>query len=102
MRGRVLLVEALGSEQLVHIEVAATPLGRPDLIDSAGQAPGPALGADAERSVTLLGRFDRHFLLAPGEAVEVALDPSLLQFFDLESGLALRTADVPAVAGVTG
>src|SRR3954470_19357992 len=35
VRGRVLLVEALGAEQLVHIEVAATPLERSDLVDAA-------------------------------------------------------------------
>ncbi|HWJ43948.1 MAG TPA: sn-glycerol-3-phosphate ABC transporter ATP-binding protein UgpC [Gaiellaceae bacterium] len=103
VRGRVLLVEALGAEQLVHIEVAATPLGRADLVDAAAQPPGPSLGVEElERSVTLLGRFDRHLLLTPGEAVEVAIDPRLLHFFDLETGLSVPTADVPAVAGVAG
>jgi multiple sugar transport system ATP-binding protein len=103
VRGRVLLIEALGAEQLVHIEVAATPLGRADLVDAAAQPPGPSLGVEElERSVTLLGRFDRHLLLTPGEAVEVAIDPRLLHFFDLETGAAVRTAEVPAVAGVAG
>jgi multiple sugar transport system ATP-binding protein len=103
VRGRILLVEALGAEQLVHIEVAATPLERADLVDAAGQPPGPSLGVeDLERSVTLLGRFDRHLLLTPDEAVEVAIDPRLLHFFDLETGVALSTVDVPAVAGVAG
>src|SRR5215213_2889836 len=103
VRGRVLLVEALGAEQLIHIEVAATPLERADLVDAAAQPPGPSLGVeDLERSVTLLGRFDRHLLLSPDEAVEVAIDPRLLHFFDLETGLALPTADVPVAAGVAG
>jgi multiple sugar transport system ATP-binding protein len=103
VRGRILLVEALGAEQLVHIEVAATPLERADLVDAAAQPPGPSLGADdLERSVTLLGRFDRHLLLTPDEAVEVAIDPRLLHFFDLETGVALSAVDVPAVAGVAG
>jgi multiple sugar transport system ATP-binding protein len=101
--GHILLVESLGAEQLVHIEVAATPLGRADLVDAGAQPPGPSLGVeDLERSVTLLGRFDRHLLLTPGEAVEVAIDPRLLHFFDLETGAALPTADVPVVAGVAG
>jgi len=103
LRGRILLVEALGSEQLVHIEVAATPLERADLVDAAAQPPGPSLGVeDLERSVTLLGRFDRHLLLSPDEAVEVAIDPRLLHFFDLETGVALPAVDVPVVAGVAG
>src|SRR5262249_6965117 len=95
--------EALGAEQLVHIEIAATPLERADLVDASAQPPGPSLGVeDLERSVTLLGRFGRHLLLTPGEVVEVAIDPRLLHFFDFETGLALPTADVPAVAGVAG
>jgi multiple sugar transport system ATP-binding protein len=103
LHGRILLVESLGSEQLVHIEIAATPLERSDLVDTAAQPPGPSLGVDhLERAVTLLGRFDRHLLLAPDEAVEVAIDPRLLHFFDLETGVAIPTVDVPAAAEVAG
>ena len=101
LRGRILLVESLGSEQLVHIEIAATPLERSDLVDTAAQPPGPSLGVDdLERAVTLLGRFDRHLLLAPGEVVEVAIDPRLLHFFDLETGVAVPTVAVPVAAEV--
>jgi multiple sugar transport system ATP-binding protein len=101
LHGRILLVESLGSEQLVHIEIAATPLERSDLVDTAAQPPGPSLGVDhLERAVTLLGRFDRHLLLAPDEAVEVAIDPRLLHFFDLETGVAVPTVDVPVAAEV--
>ena len=101
LRGRILLVESLGSEQLVHIEIAATPLERADLIDTAAQPPGPSLGVeDLERAVTLLGRFDRHLLLVPGGAVDVAIDPRLLHFFDLETGVAIPTVDVPVAAEV--
>jgi multiple sugar transport system ATP-binding protein len=103
LRGRILLVESLGSEQLVHIEIAATPLERSDLVDTTAQPPGPSLGVgDHEHAVTLLGRFDRHLLLAPGEAVEVAIDPRLLHFFDLETGVAVPMVDVAAVAPVPG
>ena len=103
LRGRILLVESLGSEQLVHIEITAAPLERSDLVDTAAQLPGPSLGVDdSERSVTLLGRFDRHLLLAPGEAVEVAIDPRLLHFFDLETGAAIARVDVPVATPVAG
>jgi multiple sugar transport system ATP-binding protein len=103
IRGRVLLAEALGAEQLIHIEIAAQPLERADLVDAAAQPPGPSLGVDdLERSVTLLGRFDRHLLLPPGEAVEVAIDPRLLHFFDLETGVAIPTTHVPVAAGIAG
>jgi multiple sugar transport system ATP-binding protein len=102
LRGRILLVESLGSEQLVHIEIAATPLERSDLVDAAAQPPGPSLGGvdDLERAVTLLGRFDRHLLLAPDEAVEVAIDPRLLHFFDLENGVAIPTVESRVAAQV--
>jgi multiple sugar transport system ATP-binding protein len=104
LRGRILLVESLGSEQLVHIEIAAAPLERPDLVDTAAQPPGPSLGVgELEQAVTLLGRFDRHLLLTPGEAVEVAIDPHLLHFFDLETGVAVPSVvDTPVAAGVAG
>jgi multiple sugar transport system ATP-binding protein len=101
LRGRILLVESLGSEQLAHIEIAATPLERSDLVDTAAHPPGPLLVVDdLERAVTLLGRFDRHLLLAPAEAVEVAIDPRLLHFFDLETGVAIPTVDVAVAAEV--
>ncbi|MDX6413013.1 MAG: multiple sugar transport system ATP-binding protein, partial [Gaiellaceae bacterium] len=101
LRGRILLVESLGSEQLVHIEIAAAPLERSDLIDTTAQPPGPSLGVeDAERSVTLLGRFDRHLLLAPDEAVEVVIDPHLLHFFDLETGAAIPAVEARVTAQV--
>src|SRR5204863_4546752 len=99
LRGRILLVESLGSEQLVHIEIAAAPLERSDLIDTAAQPPGPSLGVgELEQAVTLLGRFDRHLLLSPGEAVEVAIDPRLLHFFDLLTGVAVPSAGAAPVA----
>jgi multiple sugar transport system ATP-binding protein len=101
LRGRILLVESLGSEQLVHIEIAATPLERSDLVDTAAQPPGPSLGVDdVERAVTLLGRFDRHVLLTLDEAVEVAIDPRLLHFFDLETGVSIPAVAVPVAAEV--
>jgi multiple sugar transport system ATP-binding protein len=101
LRGRILLVESLGSEQLVHIEIAAAPLERTDLVDAAAQPASSPLGVDGlEQAVTLLGRFDRHLLLRPGEAVEVAIDPQLLHFFDLETGAAIPSVQVPLAAEV--
>jgi multiple sugar transport system ATP-binding protein len=89
---RVLLVEALGAEHLVHLEIAATPLRRTELVDAAIQ---PSETEAFGRSSTLLGRFDRNFLLQPGEAVEVAIDARRVHFFELDSGAALQTVDVP-------
>ncbi|HYY03052.1 MAG TPA: sn-glycerol-3-phosphate ABC transporter ATP-binding protein UgpC [Gaiellaceae bacterium] len=96
---RVLLVEALGAEHLVHLEIAATPLRRPELVDAASQ---PSEAEAFGRSSTLLGRFDRSFLLQPGEAVEVAIDPHRLHFFELGSGTAIEAVDAPVLDRVTG
>ena len=99
LRGRVLLVEALGAEQLVHFDVPALPLSRQELVDAAAQPPGPHLGTDdTGRSTTILGRFDRSSLLRPGEAAEVTVDPRQLHFFDLETGASLRMTDAPVAA----
>ena len=96
IRGRVLLVEALGAEQLVHLDVPATPLSRQDLVDAAAQPAAPGLGTDQPgRSTTILGRFDRNALLRPGEAAEIFVDPHELHFFDLETGAALERAAAP-------
>jgi multiple sugar transport system ATP-binding protein len=98
MRGLVLLVEPLGSEVLVHVEVPAAPLGRPDLVDAAAQ-PTTVAGGDAG-SATLLARFDRELSIRAGEPVELAIDPRRLLFFELESGSALPSAGAPVAAGV--
>jgi multiple sugar transport system ATP-binding protein len=99
LRARVLLVEALGAEQLVHFDVPAVPLSRQELVDAAAQPPGPHLGMDdTGRSTTILGRFDRSSLLRPGEAAEVTVDPRQLHFFDLETGASLRMTDAPVAA----
>jgi multiple sugar transport system ATP-binding protein len=87
VRGRVLLVEALGAEQLVHIDVPAQPLET----DVSG------FGSDNGRHATILGRFDRNALLRAGEAAEVFFDPAQLHFFDLETGAALERTETRVV-----
>jgi multiple sugar transport system ATP-binding protein len=96
LHGRVLLVEALGAEHLVHLEVPGIPLGRPDLIDAAAQPAATGFGGDERGGrATILGRFDRNALLRPGEAAEVFVDPGELHFFDLETGAALERVASP-------
>jgi multiple sugar transport system ATP-binding protein len=86
LSGRALLVEALGAEQLVHLEIAATPVARTDLVDA------------AEPSATFLARLDRSLVVHPDDRVEVAIDPRHLHFFELETGRALETAERPVAA----
>jgi multiple sugar transport system ATP-binding protein len=101
IRGLVLLVEPLGSEVLVHVEVPASPLGRLDLIDATAQ-PTTTLAGGGGGSATILARFDRELALRPGQPIELAIDPRRLLFFDLETGKALPTTNVPVAASAAG
>jgi multiple sugar transport system ATP-binding protein len=100
MRGLVLLVEPLGSEVLVHVEVPVTPLGRLDLIDATAQPTTTLAGGGG--SATMLARFDRELAIKAGQPIELAIDPRRLQFFDLETGAALPAVDMPLAASVAG
>jgi multiple sugar transport system ATP-binding protein len=98
LRGRALLVEALGAESLAHVEVSATPLDRPELVDvSASQAHLLPVG---DRTATLLARLEHDTGVKPGHVVDLAVDVRRLHFFDLESGGAVPVAAVPAAAVV--
>jgi multiple sugar transport system ATP-binding protein len=101
LQGLARLVEPLGSEVLVHIEVPATPLGRLDLIDPSAQ-PAAALAAVGPGTATILARFDRDLPARAGEPVELAIDPRRLLFFDLETGAALPGSGVRAAASAAG
>ena len=98
LSGRAVLVEELGAELLAHVEVAATPLGRLDLVDAASIA---ADGLDAlTRSATLLGRFPRESGVVADEPIEVTIDTRRLHFFDLETGDAIQAVASPVPATV--
>src|SRR5207244_8584307 len=55
LRGRVLLVEALGAESLAHVEVTGTPLDRPELVDVAASQ--THLLPVGEQTATVLARL---------------------------------------------
>jgi multiple sugar transport system ATP-binding protein len=101
LRGLVRLVEPLGSEVLAHVEVPADPLGRPDLVDAAGQ-PQDGFSAAGDGSATVLARFDRELAIRADEPIELAIESHRLLFFDLETGSAVPTAEVPVAATVAG
>ena len=88
IRGRVLLVEALGADTLAHVEVNAVPLDRPDLVDPAAVR-AQLLG---EPTATVVARLDQDAQVRPGDAVELAFDVQRLHFFDLDDGAAIARA----------
>jgi multiple sugar transport system ATP-binding protein len=93
LRGRALLVEALGAESLAHLEVAAMPLDRPELVDvTAAQA---HLLPVEDRTATILARLEHDTSVRPGHIVDLAVDVKRLHFFDLDSGDAIPVAGAP-------
>jgi len=100
LRGRALLVEALGAESLAHVEVTASPLDRPELVDTvASQAHLLPVG---EQTATLLARLAHDTSVRPGHVIEIAVDVRRLHFFDVDSGVAIRAAEAPVTAAAAG
>jgi multiple sugar transport system ATP-binding protein len=93
LRGTVLVSEALGAEQLVHVEVEARRVMTEEVLEIAGDIDVAAvedLQAEAEqRRTTFVARFDAGFHARAGDAIEVAFAPEKAHFFDLETGKAI-------------
>jgi multiple sugar transport system ATP-binding protein len=101
LRGKVLLTEALGSEILAHVEMKATPVLTEDVVEGAVYEAEEAevmtdLLSETEGRTTFVGRLDPASRVKPDSEVELAVDTNKLQFFDLETGFAIRES---AVAG---
>jgi multiple sugar transport system ATP-binding protein len=87
--GSVVIAESLGFETLAHVAVAATPITSPDVLESAPDAAAAGLHG-SERTTTVVARLPAGTALQEGRPVELAVDLTKLQVFDLESGQALR------------
>jgi multiple sugar transport system ATP-binding protein len=96
LRGRVSLMEALGAEQLAHIDFAAKPVVREEVLEAAAE--GEQVVAESmeqsakELRMNLVGRFDADSTAKPDDDIELVLDASKLHFFDLDTGLAIDGA----------
>jgi multiple sugar transport system ATP-binding protein len=90
LRGLVLLTEALGSERLVHVEIAGRPVLRDEVLEGAidfEEAVVEDLRSEArERRMTFVGRFHSASRLQPGDSAEIVVELGRLHFFDLENG----------------
>ncbi len=89
---KVTLVEALGSEILVHFETAAPPVVTDDMREAMDDA---EAFADLEQRAKsggqqFVARFDPGRPPKIGEPIDVAFRTEYLHFFDLEHGAALR------------
>jgi multiple sugar transport system ATP-binding protein len=96
LRGRVMLMEALGAEQLAHVDFRAKPVVNEEIIEGVHegeQALTETLEKQArELHMTLVGRFDASSEAKPDQEIELTVDTRKLHFFDLDTGLAIDGA----------
>jgi multiple sugar transport system ATP-binding protein len=91
LRGVVSAVEALGPEQLAHVEVEAKPVLVEDvvegLVDMEEAEDLAEIRTDTDGARTMVvARLDASASVRPDEIVELAVDLRKLHFFDLETG----------------
>jgi multiple sugar transport system ATP-binding protein len=95
LRGIVRVVEALGPEQLAHVEVEAKPVLADEVIEGlvdVEQADELAeILPDAEGDhATLIARLNASASVRPEDVIELSVDLPKLHFFELESGMTIR------------
>ena len=85
------LVEALGSDLLVHLQLDADPVVTEDTRELGRDAGRVGLGAarDAPAGTELVARFSPRSRVREGDAVRVAVDVDRLHVFDLTDGRAI-------------
>jgi multiple sugar transport system ATP-binding protein len=77
LRAPVVLLEALGSEIMVHLRLNASTVdsGDPDAVEETG----------GEGSANAVGRFNPRSQVRPGQTADVAVASENLHFFDIET-----------------
>ncbi|CAN5302423.1 ABC transporter ATP-binding protein [soil metagenome] len=91
LRAKVLVMEALGSERLAHLELDARPVVTEEVLEIAADA-AAAVAADLQarvERVSFVARFDAASTARGGQEVEMTVKPERLQFFDLDTGQAI-------------
>jgi multiple sugar transport system ATP-binding protein len=102
LRGTVLLTEALGSEILAHVEMKASPVLTEDVVEGAvyeaeeAEVMTDLLSESDSGRTAFVGRLDPASRVKPDTEIELSVNTSKLQFFDLETGFAIRESAVAA------
>jgi multiple sugar transport system ATP-binding protein len=92
LRSVALLTEALGSEIVVHFDVAAPPVRTEhakELEEDSGMAD-ITTGVIETSGSKFVASFSPRSRVRPGDAIEVGVDTTRLYVFDLDSGLSIR------------
>ncbi len=93
LRGRVSLVEPLGAQQLVHIEIEAKPVISDEVLEIASDTDALAaqqLRNESRETVRAVATFDESTQVKAAAPIEVAVPPERMHFFDVDSGRAIR------------
>jgi multiple sugar transport system ATP-binding protein len=98
--GRVRLVETLGAEQLVHVDVTADPVLTDAVLEVASDTDASVAHTlrqeAASHTVAAVASFAGRTELDVDGPIELAVDVDQLHFFDLESGNAIRSGGGPS------
>ena len=86
LRARVELVEALGSDLVVHAALDARPVRTSQTAEAAESAVQELGHHD---SASIVARFDPRSRVKVADDVTIAVDTTRIQFFDLDTGLAI-------------
>jgi multiple sugar transport system ATP-binding protein len=93
LKGKVELIEALGSEIMAHFTIDAPPALTDDvreLAQDVGDERAVEEAAEGSKQhTTMVGRFDPRAEVKEGEIADVAVDTRGLHFFDPETGLGI-------------
>jgi multiple sugar transport system ATP-binding protein len=99
LRAKVELIEALGSELVVHASIEAKPALTEDVRELAHDV-GEELEEEPTGATTLVGRFGARSRVRQGETAEIAVDTRSLHFFELETGAGIY--EEAATKGASG
>ncbi|MGH2994829.1 MAG: ABC transporter ATP-binding protein [Gaiellaceae bacterium] len=99
LRAKVELIEALGSELVVHASIEAKPALTEDVRELARDV-GEELEEEPAGTTTLVGRFGSRSRVRQGETAEIAVDTRALHFFDPETGAGIY--DEETTKGASG
>jgi multiple sugar transport system ATP-binding protein len=92
LRGKVTLVEPLGAQQLVHVDIDAQPVLSDSVLEIAGDGDAKA-GRDirgSEENVRAVATFEARVSVAVGSEIDLAVPTEDLHYFDPDTGMALR------------
>ena len=100
LKSKVELREALGSEILLHVSVAAQRAITEEVRELAEDVGDDrVMHTGTEANTTIVARVSPHTKVRENETIELAIDETTLHFFDPETGLVIEDQPPPATAG---